>query len=303
MKYSVSPVVRVAVRAKHAQDLPKLVDGLKKLAKSDPLVLVTHEETGEHIIAGCGELHIEICLNDLKKEFTNIEIVESDPIVTYKETCEGTSSVVCMSKSPNKHNRLYCTGAPLGLELTDRVESGKGVASKDDVKDRAKILSEEYEWDKSEALKIWAYGPENTGPNILVDVTKGVQFMNEIKDSMESAFQWSTKEGPMTDENQRGVRVNIHDVVLHADAIHRGGGQLIPTARRVYYACELTAQPRLLEPVFLAEITAPADIMGGVYQVLNQRRGIVQEEVLLFFIQGTIGRNPFEHGQSLLASV
>ena len=92
---------------------------------------------------------------------------------------------------------------------------------------------------------------------------------------MESAFQWSTKEGPMTDENQRGVRVNIHDVVLHADAIHRGGGQLIPTARRVYYACELTAQPRLLEPVFLAEITAPADIMGGVYQVLNQRRGIV----------------------------
>jgi elongation factor 2 len=241
MKYSVSPVVRVAVRAKFAQDLPKLVEGLKKLAKSDPLVLVSHEETGEHIIAGCGELHIEICLNDLKKEFTNIEIIESDPIVTYKETCEGTSSVVCMSKSPNKHNRLYCTGAPLGLELTDRVEGGKGVTSKDDVKERAKILSEEYEWDKSEALKIWSYGPENTGPNILVDVTKGVQFMNEIKDSMESAFQWSTKEGPMTDENQRGVRVNIHDVVLHADAIHRGGGQLIPTARRVYYACELTA--------------------------------------------------------------
>ncbi len=303
MKYSVSPVVRVAVKAKHAQDLPKLVDGLKKLAKSDPLVLVTHEETGEHIIAGCGELHIEICLNDLKKEFTNIEIVESDPIVTYKETCEGTSSVVCMSKSPNKHNRLYCTGAPLGLELTDRVESGKGVSAKDDAKDRAKILSEEFEWDKAEALKIWAYGPENTGPNILVDVTKGVQFMNEIKDSMESAFQWSTKEGPMTDENQRGVRVNIHDVVLHADAIHRGGGQLIPTARRVYYACELTAQPRLLEPVFLAEITAPADIMGGVYQVLNQRRGIVQEEVLLFFKLGTTGRNPFEHGQSIFASV
>lgn len=148
MKYSVSPVVRVAVRAKFAQDLPKLVEGLKKLAKSDPLVLVSHEETGEHIIAGCGELHIEICLNDLKKEFTNIEIVESDPIVTYKETCEGSSSVVCMSKSPNKHNRLYCTGAPMGLELTDRVESGKGVSSKDDVKERAKILSEEFDWDK-----------------------------------------------------------------------------------------------------------------------------------------------------------
>jgi len=65
MKYSVSPVVRVAVRAKNASDLPKLVDGLKKLAKSDPLVVVTTEETGEHIIAGCGELHVEICLHDL----------------------------------------------------------------------------------------------------------------------------------------------------------------------------------------------------------------------------------------------
>lgn len=92
MKYSVSPVVRVAVKAKNAQDLPKLVDGLKKLAKSDPLVLVTSEDTGEHIIAGCGELHVEICINDLKKEYcSNIELIESEPIVTYKETCDAES--------------------------------------------------------------------------------------------------------------------------------------------------------------------------------------------------------------------
>jgi elongation factor 2 len=92
MKYSVSPVVRVAVKAKNAGDLPKLVDGLKKLAKSDPLVLVTTEETGEHIIAGCGELHVEICLHDLETEFTNIEIIKTDPIVTYKETVTEESS-------------------------------------------------------------------------------------------------------------------------------------------------------------------------------------------------------------------
>lgn len=91
MKYSVSPVVRVAVKAKNAQDLPKLVDGLKKLAKSDPLVLVSSEDTGEHIIAGCGELHVEICINDLKKEYCNIELVESEPIVTYKETVDTES--------------------------------------------------------------------------------------------------------------------------------------------------------------------------------------------------------------------
>lgn len=134
-------------------------------------------------------------------------------------------------------------------------------------------MVDEYEWEKSEALKIWAFGPEQTGANILCDVTKGVQFMNEIRESMESAFQWATKEAPMTEEHMRGVRMNIHDVVLHTDAIHRGGGQIIPTARRVYYAAELLADPKLLEPMFLAEISGPADVMGGVYQVLNQRRG------------------------------
>jgi len=102
--------------------------------------------------------------------------------------------------------------------------------------------------------------------------------MNEIKDSMENAFQWATKEAVMTDENMRNIRINIQDVVLHADAIHRGGGQLIPTARRVYYACELTANPCLQEPVFLAEITCPSDCMSGVYAILNKRRGIVIEE-------------------------
>jgi elongation factor 2 len=114
---------------------------------------------------------------------------------------------------------------------------------------------------------------------MLVDVTKGVQYMNEIRESMESAFQWATKEGPMTEEHMRGIRFNLHDVVLHTDAIHRGGGQIIPTARRAYYASELLAEPRLLEPMFFAEISGPSDIMGGVYGVLNQRRGIIEEEV------------------------
>jgi elongation factor 2 len=277
MKYSVSPVVRVAVEPKNAQDLPKLIEGLNKLAKSDPLVLVIHEETGQHIIAGCGELHVEICLKDLQTEYANCEIKQSDPIVTYKETVSAVSSQVCLSKSANKHNRLYCTAQPLEEGIPDLIEKGD-LGPKDDPKLRAKRLAEEFGWDKEEASRIWAFGPENSGPNMLVDLTKGVQFMNEIKDSMESGFQWSTKEAVICEENMRQVRINVVDVALHTDAIHRGGGQIIPTARRVYYACELTAQPRLQEPVFLAEITAPLDAMGGVYQCLNQRRGIVSEE-------------------------
>ena len=128
------------------------------------------------------------------------------------------------------------------------------ITSKQDQRERARKLQDDFEWDPNDAKKIWCFGPETTGPNMLVDVTKQVQYLQEIKDSMEAAFQWATKEGVMVDENMRGIRFNIHDVTLHADAIHRGGGQIVPTARRVFYASQLTASPRFQEPVFLVEI-------------------------------------------------
>ena len=243
MKYSVSPVVRVAVEAKNASDLPKLVEGLRKLSKSDPLVVVTTEESGEHIIAGCGELHVEICLKDLEEEFAKCPIKKGDPVVSYKETVTEESDKVCLSKSPNKHNRIFCKAAPIGDELSNAIEADT-ISSKQDPKIRYRMLADDYEWDPNDAKKIWCFGPETTGPNLVVDVTKAVQFLNEIKDSVEAAFQWASKEGVMTEENMRGIRFNIQDVALHADAIHRGGGQIVPTARRVFYASMLTAQPR-----------------------------------------------------------
>jgi len=139
-------------------------------------------------------------------------------------------------------------------------------------------LAEKYEYDVTEARKIWCFGPDTNGPNILVDCTKGVQYLNEIKDSVVAGFQWASKEGVLCDENLRSVRFNIYDVTLHADAIHRGGGQIIPTARRVLYASMLTAAPRLMEPVYLVEIQCPENAVGGIYGVLNRRRGHVFEE-------------------------
>lgn len=139
MKYSVSPVVRVAVDVKNASDLPKLVEGLKKLSKSDPLVVVTTEETGEHVIAGCGELHVEICLKDLEEDYAKCDIKKGDPVVTYKETVTEESSQMCLSKSPNKHNRLYMKAMPLGDELSDLIESGK-CGAKTESKERGKVL-------------------------------------------------------------------------------------------------------------------------------------------------------------------
>lgn len=236
MKYSVSPVVRVAVAVRNAADLPKLVEGLKKLSKSDPLVLCYTEESGEHIIAGCGELHIEICLKDLVEEYAKIPIIQGDPVVSYKETITEEASQMCLTKSANKHNRIFMMAQPLSEDLSLEIEN-ETCGPKTDTKEKIRNLVEQYEWDKNEASKIWCYGPDNQGPNMLVDVAKGVQFLNEIKDSMEAAFQWATKEGVMCEENMRGCRFDIHDVTLHADAIHRGGAQIIPTARRVFYAC------------------------------------------------------------------
>jgi elongation factor 2 len=277
MKYSVSPVVKVAVKVKDGKDLPKLVEGLKKLSKSDPLVVCTTEESGEHVIAGCGELHVEICLKDLQEEYAQCPIIISDPVVSYRETVTEESSQTALSKSPNKHNRLYMVAQPLGEEVTKLMEDGP-LGSKVDFKERGKELSEKFDWDVNAARKIWCFGPETTGPNVVVDETQGVQYLNEIKEHINSAFQWATKEGPLCEENMRGVRFNLRDVTLHTDSIHRGAGQLMPATRRCCFAAEMLASPTLQEPVFLCEITCPQDAMSGVYSCLNTRRGVVFEE-------------------------
>jgi elongation factor 2 len=220
MKYSVSPVVRIAISPKNPADLPKLVEGLKKMSKSDPLVQVISTET-EQIICGCGELHLEICLKDLVDDYSGIEIIKSDPVVPYKETVTSLSSQTCLAKSPNKHNRIYMVAEPMKDELTAEIEEGT-IKSSDDAKTMARTLIDKYEWDQHDARKVWCFGPENTGPNLVVDQTKAVQYLTEIKDSMESAFQWVSKEGVVAEEAMRGIRFNILDVELHADAVHRG---------------------------------------------------------------------------------
>jgi elongation factor 2 len=233
MRFSVSPVVQVAVEVKNAADLPKLVEGLKRLSKSDPCVQAWISETGEHIVAGAGELHLEICLKvhiiylyyraltngccliqDLQEDHAGVPLKISDPVVPYRETVKAESSIVALSKSQNKHNRLYLKAMPIEEELTKAIEAGT-VNARDDFKARARVLADDYGWDVTDARKIWCFGPDTTGPNLLVDVTKGVQYLNEIKDSCVAAFQWATKEGVCAEENMRGVRFNVLDVTVY----------------------------------------------------------------------------------------
>nr|QWE91346.1 translation elongation factor 2 [Placidida sp.]UGN13548.1 elongation factor 2 [Placidia abyssalis] len=279
MKFSVSPVVRVAVRPKNNADLPKLVEGLKRLAKSDPMVEITSQgESGEHVIAGAGELHLEICLKDLKDDYMKgTGFLVSDPVVSYRETVRAELGEQSLSKSPNKHNRLYCHGFRLGEELSQAIADGKVKPSMDS-KERARLLASDYGMDVDEARKIWAFAPDGNGPNILLDATKAVQYLNEIKESVVGGFQWATGAGVLAEERVRGLGVKLVDCTLHADAIHRGMGQIMPTARRVTYACMLMSDPALLEPMFLCEIQCPMDAVSGIYAVLTRRRGHVFSE-------------------------
>jgi elongation factor 2 len=138
---------------------------------------------------------------------------KSDPVVPYRETVSAESSIVALSKSQNKHNRLYVKAMPLGEELTKAIEDGK-VNPRDDFKIRARVLADEFGWDVTDARKIWAFGPDGTGPNIIVDVTKGVQYLAEIKDSCIAGLQWAAKEGVCAEENMRGIRFNLMDVTV-----------------------------------------------------------------------------------------
>jgi elongation factor 2 len=278
MKYSVSPVVQQSVRPKNPSDLPKLVEGLKRLSKSDPIVKCFSSESGEHVVAGAGELHLEICLKDLEEDFMKgTPIIKGDPVVSFRETVCEESDRMCLSKSPNKHNRLFMRAQPLTEELSLAIDAGT-ITSTQDNKERGRKLADDFGWDVNFARKIWCFGPDTSGPNVFVDNTVGVQYLSEIKDHVVSAFQWASKEGVLCEEPMRGIRFNLYDVTMHADAIHRGAGQIMPTARRCMYACSLTATPVLMEPVFLVNITAPEGALGGIYSCLNKKRGHVFAE-------------------------
>jgi elongation factor 2 len=279
MKYSVSPVVRTAVECKNASDLPKLMEGLKRLAKSDPLVLCYTAPTGEHVIAGCGELHLEICLKDLRDDFMRgAPLKISDPVVSFSETVTGESTQDVIAKSPNKHNRIYLRATTLTPEFIKAVDE-KEITMEQEVKSRARVMADEYGWDVTDARKIWTFGcPPDALANVLVDTTKAVQYLNEIKDSCVGAFIQASACGVICEESMRGIRFNLKDVTMHADAIHRGAGQIMPPMKRAMYACQINATPAIMEPMFLCDITVPQVALNGVYTTLNQRRGIIESQ-------------------------
>eukprot|EP01125_Pyxidicula_operculata_P013602 TRINITY_DN450_c0_g1_i1.p1 TRINITY_DN450_c0_g1~~TRINITY_DN450_c0_g1_i1.p1 ORF type:complete len:810 (+),score=225.15 TRINITY_DN450_c0_g1_i1:228-2657(+) len=270
MKFSVSPVVRCAVAPSNTAHLPRFIQEIRRLENIDPCLQVIISESGECIIGAAGALHLEVALKELKTMLGDIKITTSNPIVPLIETVQATSTDY-IAKSPNGHNRLSVMCEPLSPGLVEELEKSS-INQKDQVK-LIQILVK-HGWTAQDAKKVWFV----KGSNLVVDMSRGVQFLHEIKDSVRASFEWVCEAGVLCEEPLRGVRFNITDATLHADAIHRGGGQIIPTARHAFLATQLAAKPCLVEPVFLAEISTEQEMISKIYSVLSQRRGYVIDE-------------------------
>jgi elongation factor 2 len=284
IKYVSEPVVTVAIEAKNPRDLPKLVDALQKMHIEDPnLIVKINEESGETLMSGMGVLHLEIATTLLQDQ--GLEIVTSQPLINYRETIQTKAGPI-MSKSPNRHNKIYIRVEPLPEEIIAKIRSGE-ISETADRKGIAKMLRD-MGWDSDEARSV--VGVDEKG-NMLLDQTKGVQFMQESMDSIRAGFDDVMNNGPLAYEYCRGVKVVIHHFVPHEDPAHRTYAQLMPAARRAILGAMLLAQPVLLEPIQGIEVKCGVDQIGDVTRVLSSKRGkllnIDQKEVLAI-IEGEI---------------
>lgn len=265
LRYVSEPVVTVAVEPKNFQELPRLVSELKKISREDPNVKVKiNEETGEYLVSGMGELHLEIVEYKLKE--AGMEVKASEPIVVYRETVSSKAGPV-EGKSPNKHNRFRIAVEPLEPEVIKAIGDGK-VYPKQERKERANLLRE-LGWETHAARNIVTI----LGSNILTDITKGVQYMQEVEDYVIEAFTNVVNEGPIMREPSRGLKVLITDASLHEDSIHRGPAQIIPAVRRATQVAILMANPVVLEPILKLEVRVPQEFLGGATSVIQGRRG------------------------------
>ncbi len=283
LKYVSEPVVTVAVEPKKVDELPKLIKGLRKIGSEDPNIFVKiDEDTGEYLISGMGELHLEITQYRLQEQ--GIEVETSPPIVVYRETVRGKAGPV-EGKSPNKHNKIYIKIEPLEMKYVNAIKEGK-FSMNMDKKERARILRD-LGMPKEEIKGLW----DITGGNMLLDISKGVLAMREIKELIIQAVHDVFDEGLLCREPSRRLKIYITDAKLHEDSIHRGPAQIIPAVRSAVKALCLMADPTLLEPVLRVEVRAPEEYVGSITHLFDGRRGAVldiEQEESTTIVKGNI---------------
>ena len=285
------PVVTVAVEPKAMKDLPKFIDALRSLAKADASLQVsTNQETGEALLAGMGELHLEITVYRLEEE-QNIKVNVSEPIVVYRESISSDNKGQAFEgKSPNRHNRFYIEVEPLPLEVIQALREGllgDGPIRLKDAKETGNKFAE-FGMDKDLMRKIYAIN----GTSVLVNDTKGIQNLHETRELIIEAFNDVCKKGPIADEPLLGVMVRLVDAKLHEDAIHRGPAQTIPAVRNAVKGALIRAKSVMFEPIQNIRIDAPNEWIGGITREVTTRRGIIEDMPVEGGVASVIGKMP-----------
>ena len=269
IRYVSEPVITIAIEPKHPKDLPRLVDVMHRLAIEDPnLVTTINKETGEYLLSGMGELHLEIACKFLNDYAPGLDIITSRPIVVYRESIAG-QGVEAMAKSPNKHNRFWIQVEPLEETVMKMIEKGD-ILEEMGRKKIGTILRAQAKWSTGEARNVWALEEHK---NILVDLTKGIQYLREAREMIIAGFRWACGNGPLSEEPMRGIKVKLMDAKLHEDPVHRGPAQIMPATRRAFLGSFLTAKPVLLEPVYKIGVSVPAQWVGDVTGIITRKRG------------------------------
>ncbi len=268
----VEPVITVSIEAKSTKDLPKLIEVLRQLSKEDPNLRTTiNQETGEHLLSGMGELHLEINQYRIEKHH-NVPITVSPPIVVYHETMNRPSPNL-ESKSPNRHNKLKMHAEPIPPEILDKlIKSHFDGKVKPKDKEKAAMF-QEMGFGNDVSKKIWAVHNHC----VLLDGTKGIEALHEIRELVIQGFNDAMDQGPLAKEKCFGVMIVLGDATLHEDAIHRGPAQMLPTVTKGCYACMLSGDPVLYEPKQLLTITVPESFLGAVSKELGSRRTQITE--------------------------
>ncbi|HXW37650.1 MAG TPA: elongation factor EF-2 [Nitrososphaerales archaeon] len=282
--YVSEPVVTIAVEAKHPRDLPKLVEVMRRLNIEDPNLIITiNQESGETLMAGMGVLHLEIATTLIQQ--AGLEIITSPPIINYRETIRSRAGPI-MARSPNRHNKIFIEVEPLESEIVELIRNGT-ISENTDTKTVIKALRD-HGWDPDMARNFQAIDERG---NIMTEVTKGVQFLQESMDSIRAGFDDIMKNGPLAYEFTRGVKIVLTNYVPHEDAAHRTYAQLMPASRRAILGALLSANPTLLEPILGIEVKGPSDLIGAITGVIQGKRGklvnIDQREVMTI-IEGEI---------------
>ncbi len=274
MAHYSEPVVTEAIEAKDTKDLPKLVEVLRTVGKADPsLAIEINNETGEHLIAGMGELHLEITVYRIENE-QGIPIVVSPPIVVYRECVKGKNAGF-EGRSPNKHNKFTFVVSRLEQGIIDAIHKGDidPDAKIKDPKALAKQLQDLGMTDAMEAKGVVKFKNDN----VLIDYTKGIQYLHETMELIADAFDEAMTKGPLAAEKVSGLKVVLMDAKLHEDTIHRGPAQIIPAVRDGIYGAMCQAGRVLLEPMQHVFISVPPDFTGNVISLITQRRGTILE--------------------------